>query len=235
MSDVLQSLIKLDQNLLLSMNGSNSLFWDGIMVVITSTQVWIPMFVVLLYVIAKNNTLKSFLLTIAAIALVILFCDQISSGICKPLFERFRPTQDPYLMYEVDIVNGYRGSRYGFMSSHAANTFGTFVFLSLIFKRKSISIMLGIWAIMSSYSRIYLGAHYLGDILCGCLVGCLTGYLIHLLYFHLNKIKSKVIQTSSRSSVYTKTGYSVSDLNFLLLTILLTYSLIPFIGMIIVD
>jgi undecaprenyl-diphosphatase len=235
MSDVLQSLIKLDQDLLLSMNGSNSLFWDGIMVVITSTQVWIPMFVVLLYVIAKNNTLKSFLLTIAAIALVILFCDQISSGICKPLFERFRPTQDPYLMYEVDIVNGYRGSRYGFMSSHAANTFGTFVFLSLIFKRKSISIMLGIWAIMSSYSRIYLGAHYLGDILCGCLVGCLTGYLIHLLYFHLNKIKSKVIQTSSRSSVYTKTGYSVSDLNFLLLTILLTYSLIPFIGMIIVD
>lgn len=235
MSDVLQSLIKLDQDLLLSMNGSNSLFWDGIMVVITSTQVWIPMFVVLLYVIAKNNTLKSFLLTIAGIALVILFCDQISSGICKPLFERFRPTQDPYLMYEVDIVNGYRGSRYGFMSSHAANTFGTFVFLSLIFKRKSISIMLGIWAIMSSYSRIYLGAHYLGDILCGCLVGCLTGYLIHLLYFHLNKIKSKVIQTSSRSSVYTKTGYSVSDLNFLLLTILLTYSLIPFIGMIIVD
>ena len=235
MSDVLQSLIKLDQDLLLSMNGSNSLFWDGIMVVITSTQVWIPMFVVLLYVIAKNNALKSFLLTIAAIALVILFCDQISSGICKPLFERFRPTQDPYLMYEVDIVNGYRGSRYGFMSSHAANTFGTFVFLSLIFKRKSISIMLGIWAIMSSYSRIYLGAHYLGDILCGCLVGCLTGYLIHLLYFHLNKIKSKVIQTSSRSSVYTKTGYSVSDLNFLLLTILLTYSLIPFIGMIIVD
>ena len=235
MSDVLQSLIKLDQDLLLSMNGSNSLFWDGIMVVITSTQVWIPMFVVLLYVIAKNNTLKSFLLTIAAIALVILFCDQISSGICKPLFERFRPTQDPYLMYEVDIVNGYRGSRYGFMSSHAANTFGTFVFLSLIFKRKNISIMLGIWAIMSSYSRIYLGAHYLGDILCGCLVGCLTGYLIHLLYFHLNKIKSKVIQTSSRSSVYTKTGYSVSDLNFLLLTILLTYSLIPFIGMIIVD
>ena len=235
MSDVIQSLIKLDQDLLLSMNGSNSLFWDGIMVVITSTQVWIPMFVVLLYVIAKNNTLKSFLLTIAAIALVILFCDQISSGICKPLFERFRPTQDPYLMYEVDIVNGYRGSRYGFMSSHAANTFGTFVFLSLIFKRKSISIMLGIWAIMSSYSRIYLGAHYLGDILCGCLVGCLTGYLIHLLYFHLNKIKSKVIQTSSRSSVYTKTGYSVSDLNFLLLTILLTYSLIPFIGMIIVD
>ena len=234
MNDVLQNLIKLDQELLLSMNGSDSLFWDGIMVVITSTQVWIPMFIVLLYVIGKNNTLKSFMWTIAAIALVILLSDQMSSGICKPLFERFRPTQDPYLMYEVDIVNGYRGGRYGFISSHAANTFGAFVFLSLIFRRKSIAIMLGIWAVMSSYSRIYLGVHYLGDIFCGCLVGCLTGYLIHLLYFHLNKKNTKIIPTSSRSSVYTKTGYSVSDLNFLLLTILLTYSLIPFIGMIIV-
>lgn len=234
MNDVLQNLIKLDQELLLSMNGSDSLFWDGIMVVITSTQVWIPMFIVLLYVIGKNNTLRSFMWTIAAIALVILLSDQISSGICKPLFERFRPTQDPYLMYEVDIVNGYRGGRYGFISSHAANTFGAFVFLSLIFRRKSIAIILGVWAVMSSYSRIYLGVHYLGDILCGCLVGCLTGYLMYILYLRLNKEKTNVYQAYSKSSVYTRTGYSVSDLNLLLLTILLTYSLIPFIGMIIV-
>lgn len=68
------------------------------------------------------------------IALVITLADQIASGLCKPFFARFRPTQDPNIMYMVDIVNGYRGGRFGFISSHAANTFAISVFLSLLIK-----------------------------------------------------------------------------------------------------
>lgn len=113
----IQQYIALDKKLLLNLNGSNSLFWDGFMWVATSTYIWIPTAIILLYIIIKNNKIQETLLTIAMIALVITLADQIASGVCKPYFHRFRPTQDPDIMYIVDIVNGYRGGRFGFISS----------------------------------------------------------------------------------------------------------------------
>ena len=154
----IQQYIAADKELLLNLNGSQSLFWDGFMWVATSTIVWVPVAAMLLYIIIKNNKIQEALLTIVMIALVITLADQIASGLCKPFFARFRPTQDPNIMYMVDIVNGYRGGRFGFISSHAANTFAISVFLSLLIKRKSLTFMLLFWAVLNSYSRIYLGA-----------------------------------------------------------------------------
>ena len=99
----IQQLIGFDQELLLKLNGSNSLFWDGFMWLSTNMLTWIPFAVVLLYVIFKNNKIKEALIIIALLGVVIALADQISSGICKPLFARFRPTQDPELMYQIDI------------------------------------------------------------------------------------------------------------------------------------
>lgn len=135
----IQQYIAADKELLLNLNGSQSLFWDGFMWVATSTIVWVPVAAMLLYIIIKNNKIQEALLTIVMIALVITLADQIASGLCKPFFARFRPTQDPNIMYMVDIVNGYRGGRFGFISSHAANTFAISVFLSLLIKRKSLT------------------------------------------------------------------------------------------------
>lgn len=156
----IQQYIAADKELLLNLNGSQSLFWDGFMWVATSTIVWVPVAAMLLYIIIKNNKIQEALLTIVMIALVITLADQIASGLCKPFFARFRPTQDPNIMYMVDIVNGYRGGRFGFISSHAANTFAISVFLSLLIKRKSLTFMLLFWAVLNSYSRIYLEIFY---------------------------------------------------------------------------
>lgn len=183
----IQQYIAADKELLLNLNGSQSLFWDGFMWVATSTIVWVPVAAMLLYIIIKNNKIQEALLTIVMIALVITLADQIASGLCKPFFARFRPTQDPNIMYMVDIVNGYRGGRFGFISSHAANTFAISVFLSLLIKRKSLTFMLLFWAVLNSYSRIYLGVHYPGDILFGAIEGCFIGYLIYLLYKFIQK------------------------------------------------
>ena len=142
----IQPFIQFDQELLLKMNGSNSLFWDGFMWLATNMLTWMPFAAILLYVIIKNNKIKEAFWVIGMLALVILLADQISSGICKPYFARFRPTQDPLLMYQIDIVNGYRGGIYGFTSSHAANTFGVAVFLSLVIRSWSLSTILFIWA-----------------------------------------------------------------------------------------
>ena len=101
----IQQYIAADKELLLNLNGSQSLFWDGFMWVATSTIVWVPVAAMLLYIIIKNNKIQEALLTIIMIALVITLADQIASGLCKPFFARFRPTQDPNIMYMVDIVN----------------------------------------------------------------------------------------------------------------------------------
>ena len=217
----IQQFISFDQKLLLGLNGSNSLFWDGFMWIATKMFTWIPLAIVLLYVIFKNNKIKEALLIIVLLAVVITLTDQIASGFCKPFFSRFRPTQDPELMYQIDIVNGYRGGRYGFISSHAANTFGIALFISLTIKSWSLAITLFIWAIINAYSRIYLGVHYPGDILFGTLVGMIIGVSIHLLHRHLQKVM--ISKPHYISNQYTSSGYLISDIHLLHTILFLTF------------
>ena len=226
----IQQLIRFDQELLLRLNGSDSLFWDGFMWMATNTTTWIPIAIALLYVIFKNNKLKESLLIILSLALVIVIADQITSGFCKPFFARFRPTQDPELMYLIDTVNEYRGGRYGFISSHAANTFAVAIFLSLVIRSRSLGLILFIWAILNAYSRIYLGVHYPGDILFGTLVGILSGVMV---YFLFNRIQNNFFrQARYISNQYTTSGYLINDINLLNTIMLLTFFAIIIIGMV---
>ena len=102
---------------------------------------------------------------------VALLCDQFSSSVCKPFFERYRPARDPDFSSMVTIVNGYRGGMFGFFSSHAANAAGIVVYTALIFRNKLYAATAVLWALLTCYSRMYLGVHYPGDILAGLLWG----------------------------------------------------------------
>ena len=223
---MLDRLIAYDQDLLLAMNGSDSLFMDGLMWTFTQTLTWVPLLVALIYVLLKNQRPATCATIILGAVLLVVFTDQFSSGLCKPYFHRFRPTHTPSLESLVDVVHGYRGGLYGFISSHAANTFGVAMFFTLIFRHAPTGILLFSWAALSSYTRIYLGVHFPLDILCGALCGLISGslfwYVCHRIC-HCHTPNSDYCTSLRTSSGYARESFSAL---FLAASISLIYALI---------
>lgn len=155
-------IIALDHKLTLALNGSDSIFWDNVMYTVTDTFSWTLVIIALLVIVFKNNSWKETVLILVSMILLIVVADRICSGLVKPLVARWRPTQDPQLMYLVDIVRGYRGGRFGFFSGHACNTMSMAVFLSCFFRCRKVTITLILWSITTTFTRLYLGVHFLG-------------------------------------------------------------------------
>ena len=203
---MLETLISLDTQLTLWFNGSDSLFLDTFAMTATKTTTWVPLALLLIYVLVCMKNWKQALLVILSIALVITLADQMASGIFKPLVCRLRPTHNPELEGLIDIVDGYRGGRYGFFSSHASNTFGVAVLLSLCFRHRWFTLAICSWAVLNCWTRLYLGVHYLGDILVGVLWGCFVGWMVYKLYLYLSarlKTEGAALFTAQRAKLLT--------------------------------
>lgn len=168
---------------------------DAIAVTATKTSIWIPLGILLLYVLIRMKDWKNALLVILCVAIAITLADQMASGIFKPLVARLRPSHTPELQGVIDLVGDYRGGRYGFFSSHAANTCAVAVFLSLLFRKRIFSIAICSWAMVNSWTRLYLGVHYVGDITVGLLWGALVGWMVFRLYRFLTlKVKLEGVE-----------------------------------------
>ncbi len=174
-------LLEFDRSITLALNGSDSIVMDKLMMIVTSTIVWIPMGLFLLYIIYKYKGLKTTILVFGGIMLCVFFADMVAAGIFKPLVGRLRPSNEPMLIDKIDLVNNYRGGWYGFFSCHAANTMSVAVFLSLLLHRWSISLLLVLWSLLNCWSRLYLGVHYMGDILVGLMWGAIVGWSIYMI------------------------------------------------------
>lgn len=218
----LTPLIELDKELLLAVNGSSSLFLDGLVKTLTTATTWIPLYVALFYLVLKNNdSVQKILLIVACAGLCVFLAGSLDDMIVKPTVARWRPTHDPQIGVLVDIVNGYQGGNYGFFSAHASNTFSIAVFFSLLIRSRMLTFFLVLWSLINCWTRMYLGVHYPGDILCGLLWGGLVGTGVW--WLHGRIARRWAVSRSFVSVQYTSSGYQMDDVDVVVSVLCFTF------------
>jgi undecaprenyl-diphosphatase len=187
-------IIPYEKNLFLAINGAHTNLLDNMLWLFSSMSIWIlPALFLILNIIYKKSW-KQWLPVLLGIVLVFILCDQLSSHIIKPLVARPRPTHYPEIMEHVRTLFGYTGGQYGFISGHATNSFGFAMFTALLFRNRLFTITIFIWAFIVAYSRIYLGVHFISDIVGGVIAGITMGFLVYKGYIYItSKIQVNAI------------------------------------------
>ncbi|HXK81358.1 MAG TPA: phosphatase PAP2 family protein [Bacteroidales bacterium] len=170
----------IDKELFLFLNGLNRDGLDQIVFFISSHWFWLPVVTVILVLIIRKYK-KHAWLPILVIIFTYIFTEQVTNFV-KYAVERFRPTHNTDISHLVHIVNNYKGGVYGFFSGHAANSFGLALISALFIKNKYYTIAIILWAIIVSYSRIYLGVHYPSDIFAGALFGVMAALIFYRIW-----------------------------------------------------
>jgi undecaprenyl-diphosphatase len=177
---------RFDQQLFLFINSSNSPFFDHFMYAISGRLIWVPLYLaILIYLGIKYK--RKFLIILIFIILAATLADQ-SAVIVKNIFHRLRPCHEPSIIGIVHLVNGECGGVYGFVSSHATNCFDVALLSLLFIKKRWYTISIIFWAGIIGYSRIYLGVHYPGDVICGSFLGAFIGWSMYNLYILTDNI-----------------------------------------------
>lgn len=178
---MLEALIKADIDLFLFLNGFHNLFWDKAMLIITHKYTSVPLYLATVIFLFYRYKLKSAILLFVGFITLVTLADQSSVQLFKNVFMRLRPCFNPDIAEQVHVPD-MPGGKFGFVSSHATNVFAYAVFSLLIFKNRAYTVFILLWATIVSYSRIYLGVHFPGDIIGGALLGALIGYLLTFVF-----------------------------------------------------
>lgn len=211
----------MDMQVLSLFNGSDNIMLDHMVQILTSGLTWIPLYVMLFFVVMRNNeTMGQIALVVGSAIFCVLFADGLVDGIIKQLAERWRPSNDPTFKYMVQVVDDIRLKGYSFCSAHAANTMSLAVFFSLLIRSKLLTITLVTWSLINCWTRLYLGVHYPSDILCGMIIGIIVGILVYLLYYKIYlRISPKINYISNQ---YTSTGYDHDDIDKVMVILMFT-------------
>jgi len=183
---MIEYLNSIDIQLFLYLNGKHNVFFDFIMYWLSDMLIWFPMYALIIFLIIKHYGKKS-LIILLILAVVITLCDQTASHLIKHAVMRLRPSHEPTLEGLIHLTKAGPGGMYGFVSSHAANAFGLATFLHFVLdnKFKLLKYWLFVWAVLVSYSRIYNGVHYPGDVIVAACIGAFIGWAMSKLYFYI--------------------------------------------------
>ncbi len=176
---LIHTLVHWDTLATIWLNGGHTDYWDNFMEICTGRFVWIPFYASLVYLMYKKFGWKDASVFFILAILLLVLNDQTSSSVIRQAVCRLRPANlDNPISSVIQIVDGYRGGKYGFPSAHAANSWGLVFLMIYLFRQRSLSVLMVLWALLQCYTRLYLGVHYVGDLLAGALLGLLNATLV---------------------------------------------------------
>ena len=177
---MLEQIKKLDTELFLFLNKKHNAFFDPIIYWASDKLFWLPFYLLIISLLIREYKKKQSVYILISIGILITLCDQIASHLIKNAVQRLRPSHEPLLNGLIHLSKAGPGGQYGFVSSHSANAFGLATFLILLLPKKynPLKWILGFWAVLVAYSRIYNGVHYPSDVIVAALIGILLAVLI---------------------------------------------------------
>lgn len=182
---MLEFIQNIDKSLFLIINGWHNFIADEIMFFVSLRIVWLPLYLFIAFLLVKRYKRNALYIILFAIMLIVV-TDKITVILFKNTVMRLRPCHEPSLQAIIHLVKGYCGGKYGFISSHAANSFALIIFLRKYIKfSKYLFPLLIFWALMICYSRIYLGVHYPIDVITGILFGSFMGWFASYIFCRL--------------------------------------------------
>ncbi len=190
---MIQEFLEIDYKLfeLINSSLSNPVF-DLVLPLLRNEWLWIPLYIIIIYGLFKFNTKKIFAISFLTLILSVTLADRISAGVFKPYFKRERPCYDELLKDQIVLRKDGCGGRFGFVSSHAANHFALAVLFIHFFRKKYkwVSWASFLWAFLISFSQVYVGVHFPGDVFFGAILGVFCAQIALI----LNKIIIKRIE-----------------------------------------
>ena len=181
MKEFVENMLTWERNLFFMLNGSDSAWLDSIMHIVSVQNVWVPLYLSVAFLVFYNTRISQGALLFFSFVLLVVLTDQFSSGLVKPIFERLRPGHHPDFMDYVQLVGNHRGGGYAFISGHATNHTGFAVLLSLVFRNRWVTFVSLFWAGLICYSRVYLGMHFVSDVVGGIIAGTLIAMALYYL------------------------------------------------------
>jgi len=173
---MIEKLESIDHSLVLAINAMHSTFLDSFMWFLSGSYILLLLIPFIFYFLFKEYRSNHLLWIFAAVVLTVILTDQLSVHAFKEVFQRYRPSHNLLLksqlhLHEYPDGSFYGGGKFGFVSSHAANYFGILTIISSLIRKGWVKIILLTIALLVIYSRVYLGVHYVSDVLCGALLG----------------------------------------------------------------
>ncbi len=184
MTELIGQLDALDRQAFLAINSLHTSWFDPLMAMVSEMLTWFPLYAILLFILQRRYGWQGLGIAVLVLALMVLFSDKGSVMLFKETVQRLRPCHVPELQAQVHIWQGHCGGKYGFVSSHASNHFAIAMFMTGILGGRPgwAGPLLILWAAWISYSRIYLGVHYPGDVIVGALYGLTVGSLFFTIF-----------------------------------------------------
>ena len=171
-----ETLDRIDRAVLLWVHDHHNDIFDLIMPIITDADNWVlPILVLIFYLGFKGE--KRGKITLVLLIFALALTDSICAQLLKPFFERIRPS---HLDLDGLQLLVFKGGKWSMPSNHAANIFTFAVILSYFYKKYKMPLFL--LAYLIAFSRVYVGVHYLGDVIIGSIFGYALGWMVLTLW-----------------------------------------------------